>query len=218
MSPGRPRRLQDRDSAEQAQLIRTAFWLYPTGLIMLGVFAFWLREQGWISDTTFKIALVANIPLAGGLVLLVNLMVGRAAEGLTQVLTGSGNLKPDPSFSLEESLIVRGQTEAARATLEARLSGGAEDTAVRLRLADLHARVLRNPAEAERWYLEARGGSCDDRQQATILNGLLDLYRATGQRGRLMTELARFAGTYPDTRAGRAAREELLAMKREPMA
>lgn len=211
----KPRRLNDRDSAEQAQLIRTAFWLYPIAVIMLGVLAFWLREQGLISPLAFKVAMVLNIPLAGVVVLGVNQLVGRAAQGLAQVMTGSGNLRPDPSFSLEDSLIARGQYEAARATLEARIGSGTEDTAVRLRLADLHARVLRNPAEAERWYLEGRKGACDDRQQAAILNGLIDLYRASGQRGRLMTELARFAATYPDTRAGGAAREELIAMKRE---
>lgn len=211
----RPRRLQDRDSAEQAQLIRTAFWLYPTAVIMLGVLAFWMREQGLISPLAFQIALVVNIPLAGGVVLGVNHLVGRAAEGLTQVLSGAGNLKPGPSFSLEDSLIARGQTEAARATLEARLNGSAEDTAVRLRLADLHARVLRNPPVAERWYLEARKGPCDERQQATIQNGLIDLYRASGQQGRLMTELARFAASYPGSRAGRAARDELMRMKQE---
>ncbi|MDZ4675536.1 MAG: hypothetical protein SGI84_13870 [Gemmatimonadota bacterium] len=209
----KPRRLQDRDSAEQAQLIRTAFWLYPTALIMLGVLAFWLREQGLISALTFKVALVVNIPLAGGAVLGVNHLVSRAAQGLTQVLTGAGNLKPDPSFSLEDALIARGQTETARATLEARITGGHEDTAVRLRLADLHARILRNLPAAERWYQEARSGVCDGRQQAAILNGLIDLYRASGQRGRLMTALSRFAATYPATRAGRAARDELLDMK-----
>ena len=60
MSSRQPARLRDRDTAQQAQLIRTAFWLYPTALIMLGVLAFWMKQQGWISPLAFNVALVVN--------------------------------------------------------------------------------------------------------------------------------------------------------------
>lgn len=215
MSPGRPRRLQDRDVAEQAQLLKLALWLYPTAVIMLGVLALMMREQEWISPLAFRIILVVNIPLAGVIVLAVWFVVGRAAEGLAQVVYAGGNIKPEISFSLEDSMIARGEFEAARVTFEARLTGGTEDTAVRLRLAELHTRHLRQPAEAIRWLQEARRGPCDDRQQAAVANGLIDLYRATGERGRLMVELARFAELYPNTRAGADAREELRRLKTE---
>jgi len=215
MSARRPRRLRDRDTAQQAQLIRTTFWLYPTAVIMLGVFAFWLKQEGWISPAAFNIALLINIPVAWLMVLGVDRLVRGASEGLVQVLHAGGNIKPDPAFSLEDSLVIRGQVDAARATLEARLTGGPEDTAVRLRLADLHGRTLRDPVTAQRWYLEARRGQCDDRQEAAIANGLIDLYRASGQRGRLMVELARFAERWPGTRAAEDARRELREMKAE---
>ena len=94
MSSRQPARLRDRDTAQQAQLIRTAFWLYPTALIMLGVLAFGMKQQGWISPLAFNVALVVNIPIAWFLVLGVDRLVGGAAEGLVQVLHAGGNIKP----------------------------------------------------------------------------------------------------------------------------
>jgi hypothetical protein len=44
---------------------------------------------------------------------------------------------------------------------------------------------------------------------------LIDLHRATGDRGGLMAELARFADRYRGTAAGEAARRELFGMKGE---
>ena len=44
-------------------------------------------------------------------------------------------------------------------------------------------------------------------------NHLIDLYRASGNRGRLMAELARFAASHAESDAGRAARKELQSLK-----
>ena len=66
---------------------------------------------------------------------------------------------------------------------------------------------------AERWYLEARRRAGDPSLAA---NQLIDLYRASKNRGRLMAELSRFADGQRDTDAGRAARKELQLLKEDP--
>jgi hypothetical protein len=204
-----------RDSAAQAQFIKTVFYLYPAALIMLGFFAFFLWDQEFISKGVFQLLLVLNIPVALVLVLVVWQLVGGFSEGVAQILLGSGNLKPDPGFSIEEGMIARGEFQQARETLESRLTGGPDDVAVQLRLAQLSSRQLRDPPQAERWYLAARQAGGSDRQRATVGNGLIDLYRASGQSGRLMVELARFAEAWPGTRAAEDARRELQDLKRE---
>jgi len=205
-----------RDTAARAQLIQAVGWLAPVFWLGLWLVARVLRDRGHLGPAGYARVLVLNVVLALVLAMIASRVFRLAAQGLVQVATGSGNLKPDPSFSLEEAMIARGNIDAARATLQARLTGGPEDTAVRLRLADLEARIRRDPAEAERWYLEARRGPCDDRQKAAIANGLIDLYRVSGQSGRLMAELSRFAAAWPGTRAAEDARRELRQLKEDP--
>lgn len=204
-----------RDSAAKAQFIKTVFYLYPAALITLGFLAFFLWDKEIISKGVFQLLLVINIPVALVVVLVAWDLVGRFSEGLAQVLLGSGNLKPDPGFSIEEGMIARGEFHQARETLESRLTGGPDDITVLLRLAQLASRQLRDPQQAERWYLAARQGGGNDRQRATVGNGLIDLYRSSGQSGRLMAELARFAEAWPGTRAAEDARRELQELKRE---
>jgi len=60
---------------------------------------------------------------------------------------------------------------------------------------------------------EVRDGKPSERQEVTARQGLIDLYAATGQAGRQLAELARFADRYPGTPAARAAREAIKALK-----
>lgn len=204
-----------RDSAAKAQFLKSVFYLYPAALVMLGFLAFFLWDREVISRGAFHLLLIINIPVALVVVLVVWQLVGSFSEGLAQVLLGGGNLKPDPGFSIEEGMIARGEFHQARETLESRLTGGPDDIAVQLRLAQLASRQLRDPQQAERWYLAARQAGGNDRQRATVGNGLIDLYRASGQSGRLMVELSRFVEAWPGTRAAGDARRELQALKRE---
>jgi TolA-binding protein len=68
-------------------------------------------------------------------------------------------------------------------------------------------------AEAERLFREVQDHHPTGRQEAAASQALIDHYVATGQRGRHMAELARFAERYRGTAAGRAARQALTAMK-----
>jgi hypothetical protein len=202
-----------RDTAAKAQLIRTVFWLYPAALIMLGLFAFFLWRREVIGDSVFRLILILNIPVAFLLVLSVSHGIGRFSEGLVRVMHGAGNIPPGPAFSIEDGMVTRGDYLQAREALQSRLSGGRDDLAIQLRLAELSARWLRDAPAAEQWYLAARRGSPSLDQQAAICNGLIELYRVGGRGGRLQVELARFISLFPGTRAAEGARRELRELK-----
>jgi len=91
-----------------------------------------------------------------------------------------------------------------------------EDIDARLRLADLLERHLKDDAGAEREYVEVRRRATDARQQMMASNGLIDVYRRSGNRGRLVVELARFAERYRGSAAGDAAARELKELKAAP--
>jgi hypothetical protein len=203
------------DSAESVFFIRTLGYLWPIS-IAGGVFlAYFLLEKERISPAGFWVMSLLTIP--GGLLFALATwwVLGQSSRGLVQLVLGAGNIRPDPSFSLEESLMARGEFLNARDTLEDRLRTGEDTTAVQLRLADLHARLIRDPLAAERWYLAARSGAPTDQDRWAVTNGLIDLYRASGQQGRLMVELARLADTWPTTRGAGDARRELRELKQK---
>jgi len=204
-----------RDSANAVQFLRTVGYIWPLTSFGIIFAAYLYLDQERISSARFWVVAALSIPAGLALALLTWQVLERASAGLVQVVTAGGNLARGPSYSVEEAMIVRGEYSQARETLESRLDGGPGDIQVHLRLADLNARWLKDAAAAERWYLAARSGARDEQQEAAIANGLIDLYRSTGQGGRHMVELARFANRYPGTRAGEQARQELRALKQD---
>lgn len=202
-----------QDSANAVQFLRTVWYVWPTTTSGIILTAYLYRDLERISPQAFWVWVVASVPIGLLVALLAWFLLGQFSAGFIHVVHAGGNLRPDPGFSLEEAMIARGDYRNARDTLAARLDGGAHDLTIHLRLAELHARWLKDPVAAEQAYLAARKLGGDDRQRATVANGLIDLYRASGQTGRLMTELARFAEAYPSTRAGQDARRELQDLK-----
>jgi hypothetical protein len=138
---------------------------------------------------------------------------GAAAGKLVQTLTGAGNIPPAPSFSYEEALVMQGKYGEAVDAFRARLVEHPTDLEARLALAALLAGPAKNPVEAEREFLLVRGAGPDERQERVSSEGLIDLYFTTGQRGRHMAELARFAERFRGTSAGEAAKRTLLELK-----
>ncbi len=204
-----------RDAALRAQIIQAVGWLAPVFWIALWLVARVLRDRGYLGPEGYWWLLRINVLLAIGLGLAAARLFRIAAEGVVQTATAGGSAPRQPTFSLEESMIARGAFQDARETLESRLDQGADDLAVQLRLAELHTRHLHDHSGAERWYLAARRTGGDAGQRIMIANGLIDVYRSSGQSGRLMVELARFAEAWPDTRAAKDARRELQELKRE---
>jgi len=155
--------------------------------------------------------LLAAISLGVGWVMQRTIL--RLAGGLVGSIHAVGGIPRPADFSLQDALIVRGRYAEASESFQKHLLGHPEDNEARIRLAQLYERELADPRQAEEWYLAARRHEPTRQQEALVANSLIDLFRRTGQQGRLMSELARFAERYRGTDAGDAASRELAELK-----
>jgi hypothetical protein len=105
------------------------------------------------------------------------------------------------------------QAEAVEA-FRTRLRERPADHEVRLALATLLAGPAKDAVAAEREFLAVRGGGATAEQEYRASASLIDLYAATGQRGRHMAELARFAEQFRGTPAGEGAKRALAELKK----
>jgi hypothetical protein len=155
-------------------------------------------------------------PLAGALAAsLIWHGSGAVSRGFVRYVTAARGLPHRPEYSLQESLVARGRLPEAVESWRTYLAEHPGDLDARLAFAALHVRQLRDAAAGERMYLEVRRLSPSPRQELAIGNALIDLYHATGQHGRELAELARFADRFRGTREGERAREALARLKAE---
>lgn len=111
--------------------------------------------------------------------------------------------------------MIRGKFDEAAAAYREHLEQAPDDFHARLALAALWRDHLKDPAMAEKLYLEARSRRPPPGFDFAIGNALIDLYHRTGQRGRELTELARFAERFRDTPDGARARRAIARIKSE---
>jgi hypothetical protein len=135
--------------------------------------------------------------------------VGRIAGRLLEGATG---VPYEHTYSAEEAMVAQGRFEAAARAYRADLAADPDRLVPLARLADLMLRHLDDPAEAERLFLEYRKRSGDP---LAMSNHLIDLYRTSGNRGRLMAELSRLSAHSPGSPAGQTARKELQSLKED---
>ncbi|HEU5218239.1 MAG TPA: DUF4031 domain-containing protein, partial [Gemmatimonadales bacterium] len=144
-------------------------------------------------------------------------LIGRgttaSSKALVTMMTGAGNIKGAPSYSYQESLIARGQIADAEQAFRDHIASAPEDLDARLALAVLIRDHGRDPDRAEVLFLEVRRLSPTPAQEYAIANALIDLYHRTGNIGREMVELARFADRYRDSDGGNRARDALRRLK-----
>jgi tetratricopeptide (TPR) repeat protein len=210
-----PSPLRDIDTAEQAHLFKIAVWFAPAALIMLTGLWLFLMKRNDIPHWLGAILLILDVPLVVLGVLAINHWTGRASEGLVHTLYAAGDIPPPRTYPRQELLIVRGQYREAAEYYRDHLTIEPDDHEARLRLADLLERHLSDPEGAERLYLEVRRGNPDRGHEMRAANGLIDLYRATGRRDRLLVELARFAERFQGTPGATAAARLLKELKAE---
>lgn|SRR5574341_307183 len=213
---GTPRTsLKDIDARDRAELYRIAVWFGGPCLVLLTLLWFFFLEKEWISLGVFILLLVLNLPLAAVGTLAINTVVGRASSGLMNMIYSAGDIAPPRTYPRQDTLIIRGAYAEAAEYFRDHLTVEPGDHEARLRLADLLEQRLGDAAGAERLYLEIRQGNPNPREEMAALNGLIDLYRKTGQRGRLKVELARFAERYRGSRQGEEAARALRELKAE---
>ncbi len=207
--------LKDIDAAERAQLMRVVVYFGPPCFFMLSLLWFFLVAKGIIPGWLFVVLLALNIPLTAAGVFLIHGGTSLASQGLVKTIFAAGNIPPPPTYPRQETLIVRGQYREAAEYYRDHLTINPDDNEARLRLADLYEKHLDDAASAEALYLEVRRMQPTPRHEAMAANGLIDLYRKTGQRGRLMVQLARFAERYRGSPAAAEAARLLRELKEE---
>lgn len=182
-------------------------------IVLVTALAFYLWYSGRISGLA-ALGLIAMGPLLGiGLGYLISKTSTFASKAIAHTITAAQGIPPAPSYSHPESLVARGAPDLAREEYERHLVDHPEDLAARFALASLWRNELRNPEKAIEQYLELRRRNPDPNQELAIANGLIDLYQATGRRGRAMAELGRLAERFAGTDAAARAREALRRLK-----
>ena len=206
LESGMPRPPRDVDLADRSRRLQLLVSLaVPLAILALAV-GFLLVGPG---------LLLLVFPLIGvGAALLLREVIWQFMERTGRLMIGTlhgiGSVGYEATFSAEESLVARGRYQEAAAAYRAHLAERPLDVGAFLRLADLLERHLGDAPEAERLYLEIRRISPDPDR---VGNRLIDLYRRTSNRRRLMAELARYASAHAGHPAGAAARKELQSMK-----
>jgi hypothetical protein len=203
------KRLHDFHSGERMERFRLVVWIGPATFFILSLAEWKAVGMGGV----FLLLLLANVVVIAGLVLVIDRGLSVGAARWVGMVSGAGNIAPAASFSFQESLMMQGRYLEAEASFQDHLSQHPHDHDAQLALASICARYLNKPEMAEQLYHSVIRGAPTPRQESAARNSLIDLYAATGQRGKQMAELAKFAARYPDARAGQEARRALVRMK-----
>jgi len=199
--------------SERRELVTAGLRVAGPVMAIAFFIAWYLNETGQV-DRLEALGIVLLGPVVGFPVgVLVGLGSRSAGDHFVKAITAAGGLPQPESFSYQDSLIIRGKPDAAREAYEAHLVSHPDDLNARLALARLWREQLGRPDRAEELYLEARRSQPSLEQEFAIANALIDLYRASGQLGRELSELARFADRFAGTDAGAAAKAAVNRLK-----
>lgn len=203
------------DAADRAVFLKLFVRLFFPGMLLLLVGEFQALSRGMIGTAGFVLLLILDGP---ALLLFSGLLYGmidQTAQGFARTVLGAGNLPPEPAHSGFESLVARGLYREAAEAYRVHIASHPADNLARIKLAELHRTSLGQPEEAERLFREVKTNQPHPRHEFLASNLLIELYRSTGRRDRLMVELARFADRYRATRAGGDAARLLKELKAE---
>jgi len=204
-----------RHLGERTQMLLVAVVLIGATTAIAGAVAYLLFQRREVGLPGAVGVVLLGLVLGAVLTPLISAGTQRSSTALVKVITGAGNLTPAPSYSYQESLIARGKYAEAEQAFQEHLAREPDDLDARMALAALIRDHLRDVVRAERLFLEARARTPTPTQEFAIANALIDLYRRTGQSGREMAELARFADRYRGSDGGNRARDALRRLKQE---
>ena len=204
--------LASADAGERATFLKAWVQLgIPLIIILLGAQLSFLTSSVWEAIGW----LIVDLGLSYWGARLIHGAGGATAAGLAQMVYAGGNLSRGPTYSAEETLVIRGKYTEAIAAYELHRSRAPDDVEALIRIAEIHRLNLCDLAAAEYLLLQARRLNPDARQQMVISNSLVEIYTTSGRRDRLQVELARFADLHRNTRAGAEASRALKEMKGE---
>lgn len=203
-------------AGDRMQFLHAAAWMVGALTVIACALAYFLVNQERIGLAGALVVLALG-PLAGvALTALVWRGTGAASRGLVDTISAARGIRRNYEYSRQDSLVARGRLEEAVESYLGYLVEHPDDLDARLNLADLRRTRLHDAPGAERDYLDVRKRSPGADQEFRLGNALIDLYHATGQLGRELAELSRFADRFRDTEPGRRAREALRRHKDRP--
>jgi hypothetical protein len=211
--------LLDRYGPDGAIIMRALGAASPAavfGVLAFGLGGFKLGLEGW--------ALMA-FTLVGGLTLvsaaaLAAVKLGWAAGRAVHYLTAGGGSTPyEDQFSLEQSLVMRGEYDAALALFEQRIAADGRDPRPRMAAADLYASHGQNPGRAAELYRQVQQlPTIHPGHDLYVSNKLADLYLGPlNAPGRALVELRRIISRYPDSAAATHARAAIANLKADAL-
>ncbi len=182
------------EALERTIVVQTAFlslvcWIFIATLLY--------RER--LTGMAAFLAAVGAIPFCWLLTKVVRGGSAFFAEKAIGGILSAGNIKYQQGYSKQETLIARGRYDEAAESFQLHLLEFPDDIPARLRLATLHLRERNDPAAAEEELLAIRRRPHDRSTAMFITNHFVDIYRATGQTGKLMAELKRMMKEWPGT-------------------
>ncbi len=217
MPPDQPdanSRPRDDHSGERLVSLRLLLMLGLPAFTILTAGDLFLFTQHRIGTVVLVLLIGLNLGIVYGLIRLIESGTDSVGEGFAKTVLGAGNLAPEPGFSAEESLIIRGRLEDAEAALRQRWTDNPGQYQAGLRLGALLVQMGK-PDEAEVVYVALRRGTLPPAAAMTVANRLIDLYEKSGQNDRLKVELGRFSGQYKGTGAAEHAARRLRELKDE---
>lgn len=201
------------DPGERLSFYHAAIWAFVACTVFGIMVAYYLVAMDRIGILLAIGVLLIAWAVAAAITFGVWTMSGVVSRGIVHTITGTVNLPPAPGFSLQESLVARGRYQEAAEAYGEHLEHSPDDCHARLALAALWRDHLGDPARSERLYLETRSRRPPPSFDFAIGNALIDLYHRTGQHGRELAELARFADRFQGTPEGESARGAIARLK-----
>jgi hypothetical protein len=202
-------------AGERLQFLHAALWAFVACTGFGIMVAYYLVTQD-------RIGLGGAIAIVLGAWLLAAMIAigawkfsGVAGRSFVRTVTGAGDLPPTRGFSYQESLVARGQYQEAAQAYRDHLRGSPEDFPARLGLAAVLRDHLGLLEEAAAELVQARRRHPPRIIEFAIGNALIDIHARQGDRGRELSELARFAERFQGTPEGTRAREAITRIKRE---
>jgi len=200
---------------DSANHLKTLLLLGGPVYLFLGIAEnFWYRAGVYGGFVFFLLLIPGNLLAIWSMVWLIEYLAGRTAKGFAATVLAGGNLEPEPAFSAEEAMIMRGRADQAEASFRSRWQGPPPLYQAGLRLAELLAKQGRAD-EALAVFEELRRGPLPPDAAMMVANRVMDLHHKAGNTDRLKVELARFASDYKGSGAAEHAGRRLRELKEE---